>query len=449
MKPPTVTRSSSGIAWTARIWLRMMQVVGVLLVFTGLVAVANRAEPQEPFPLDEYPGLGRSPAAALRDDTVAAWETFRREQLIASCMQGSGFAYQPAVAFPPEALAAVAKGLGVRYTGSAVPVSPLGRNDAYVEALSAEARERYYRTLLAESAADVAETRRTGRLPAGRGADFATGGCVGESNAAVPSVWTLKRDLGDELDAARRDMAGSQEIGAASAAYAECAQRAGGISARGPADLDALAASDRSWSEAVAAVTKACTELWVTGYRRAEVAALKQFEQRNAAALLVAGERYRDVMKTISADQAFLTYLSQYATPVVSLNYSSSVIEGDAYTSTVMTFTVSLSHQTSSDVTVEYYTATGSANPYLCPPYHCAWDPYDPNLGFDYRGVYFYNQQTATIPAGALSKTIEIPILGDASSEMDEDFTLWIQNPRNAILGNFASRGTIIDNDRH
>lgn len=315
MKARTLTDLLRGSPWdpSARSASIGMFAVGVLLVVIGLVATAVPVQAEDAFPFDKYPGLGRSRSAALRDDTVAAWEAFRREQSIASCMARAGFAYVPAVAFPSGPLSAVAQGLGVQTAAAATGPTPLERNLAYQAALSAEARERYYQALVGEGATDVAQTQRTGRVPDGRGVDFAKGGCVGEADAAVPSVWTLKLQLNDQLDAARQDIAASAEISAARVAFAECAQQAAGVTARGPDDIDALAATDFSRSDALASVTKACTPVWAAWYRTAEIAAQRRFEQRNTIALLAAQERYRDVMGTISVDQAFLAYLARYA----------------------------------------------------------------------------------------------------------------------------------------
>lgn len=44
-------------------------------------------------------------SAAQRDETIAAWEAFQREQLIASCMARAGFTYVVTAAFPEDALA--------------------------------------------------------------------------------------------------------------------------------------------------------------------------------------------------------------------------------------------------------------------------------------------------------------------------------------------------------
>lgn len=295
-----------------RIWLGAAQALGVFLIVLGVV-VSNRADAIETSPFDKYPGLGRSPAAGLRDNTIAAWEAFRREQLTASCMERSGFTYVPAVEFPSEALVAVAKGLGVSNAHTGTPVAPWQENARYVEALSEVTRDGYYRALLGESAADAEATKLTGELPEGRGADFAQGGCAGDARAAVPGIWTLKRDLSDELDAVRADIAVSTEIEDAKVAYSECARRTGGINANGPGDLDVLAARGLARPAAIARVAEGCNSVWANGYRGAERTALRKFESRNADRLGAAQERYRDAVTTVSKDQSFRSYLAQHA----------------------------------------------------------------------------------------------------------------------------------------
>jgi hypothetical protein len=159
--------------------------------------------------LDEYTGFGQSAEAVQRDETIAYWEAFEREQLIAECMADAGFDYTPAVAFPTGDMLEVAEGLGVAAerssSASSEPASPATRNRDDERALPDDERERYNQTLLGESAADVDEADRTGIVPEGRRADeFATGGCSGQARAAVPSIWDARRDLAPELDALRQ-----------------------------------------------------------------------------------------------------------------------------------------------------------------------------------------------------------------------------------------------------
>jgi hypothetical protein len=206
--------------------------------------------------LDQYPGFGQSPEAVLRDETIAYWEAFQRELLIRECMGEAGFDYAPAAAFPVGDLREVAGGLRVQDRvspfASAGPRSPAAWNREYEAGLSGGDRERYNQALLGESAADVAETDRTGVVPEGRRADeFATGGCFGRAEAAVPSVWDARRELATEVDALRR-----------------------------------------------------------TGAARVTV---DQFVDRHAGRLDAAARRYDGAMERIAEDDAFVTYLASQA----------------------------------------------------------------------------------------------------------------------------------------
>jgi hypothetical protein len=207
--------------------------------------------------LDQYTGFGQSPDAALRDETIAYWEAFEREQLVRECMARAGFDYAPAVAFPTGDMLEVAENLGIQDQGSSPDLpglsSPTNWNRGYERGLSVDERERYNQTLLGETAAEVAETDRTGVVPEGRRAEeFATGGCFGRAQEAVPSVWDARRDLATELDALRRANTGSD-------------------------------------------------------------AAAEQFVERHAGRLEAEARRYDGLMNRITADEAFVTYLASQA----------------------------------------------------------------------------------------------------------------------------------------
>jgi hypothetical protein len=206
--------------------------------------------------LDETVGFGVSPDGALRDETIAYWEAYQREQLTAACMASAGFDYAPAVAFPGRDTVDIARNLGVQDRAPSGDErgsqSPAAHNRGVEQALPASERERYTQTLVGESAADLAQADTTGEVPAGRRADgFATGGCVGQSKAAVPSIWDARRELSADLDALHRN--GS--------------------------DSDATA----------------------------------QFVQRHAEPLAAQARRYDGVMDRIAADGAFATYLASQA----------------------------------------------------------------------------------------------------------------------------------------
>ncbi len=91
-----------------------------------------------------------------------------------------------------------------------------------------------------------------------------------------------------------------------------------------------------------------------------------------------------------------------------------------------LTFTVSLARAGDQPVTVRYATTTGSATP-----------------GLDYTPV----SGTLTFPPGASSRTVSVPLLGDALDEGDETLTLTLSAPAGARLADGVALGTIVDDD--
>ncbi|VAW68887.1 Alkaline phosphatase, partial [hydrothermal vent metagenome] len=109
-----------------------------------------------------------------------------------------------------------------------------------------------------------------------------------------------------------------------------------------------------------------------------------------------------------------------------------SVIEGDANTTTNMTFTVTLSSLANGAVTVNYVTSDGTAT------------ASNSEIGDDYA----ISLGIITIPVTSLSATFDIAIYGDNSPESNETFNLTLSNASaNVILGASTAIGTIIDDD--
>lgn len=292
--------------------LRMRHLIATGLIISGVVTSAAAAFADSPFSLDKYPGFGRSADAALRDDTIAYWEAFQREQLIAGCMAVAGFAYALDVAFPPEAVVAIAEGQGVAPSaaGLLADASPSARNDAYVEALSATELDRYFQTLFAERAGDIMMAEETGRIPDGRGDDFASGGCFGEAQAAIPGIWNLPRQLGDELEVMRASIDDSAELRDTQRQYAECTRGSASLDAD-PAALEAIVAGGGPQAAAAGAALARCADIWSFGYRRAAEAAAQNFATAHALELAAIETQYAGVMDTIRKDSAFRAYLSE------------------------------------------------------------------------------------------------------------------------------------------
>jgi CSLREA domain-containing protein len=90
-------------------------------------------------------------------------------------------------------------------------------------------------------------------------------------------------------------------------------------------------------------------------------------------------------------------------------------------------FTVTLSHASSSNVSVTWSTADGTAI-----------------AGADYAATA---GQTLTIPAGATTGTISVALLADAVVEGNEDFFVDLSAPLHATIADAQGRGTILDDD--
>jgi uncharacterized repeat protein (TIGR03806 family) len=107
--------------------------------------------------------------------------------------------------------------------------------------------------------------------------------------------------------------------------------------------------------------------------------------------------------------------------PVLSIS-GGSANEGSG----MLAFGVSLSAAAPSPVAVQYLTTNGSA---VSP-----WD-------------YSHSNGTLTIPAGATSATLAVPVTDDIVDEATESFSISLSNPSGVTLGASSAVGTITDND--
>ena len=110
--------------------------------------------------------------------------------------------------------------------------------------------------------------------------------------------------------------------------------------------------------------------------------------------------------------------------PAVSVG-DATVTEGNTGTANAA-FTVTLSHAADDDVTVHYDTADVSAT-----------------AGTDYAAT----SGDVTIPAGQLSRTFTVPVIGDGLAEATETFAVNLSAPANATVGDGQGIGTILDNE--
>ncbi|MCE9590183.1 MAG: hypothetical protein K8S99_06630 [Planctomycetes bacterium] len=128
---------------------------------------------------------------------------------------------------------------------------------------------------------------------------------------------------------------------------------------------------------------------------------------------------------TISDDTAQATILDNDPAPVISVT-SVSGKERDAGTKSML-FKVTLSAAVNRAVTVQFDTAEGSAT-----------------ANSDYVPI---SQTVTFLPGRSRTQKIAVPILGDTSTEGNEDFTVSLGSPVNAELGQSEATGTIIDDE--
>jgi hypothetical protein len=102
-----------------------------------------------------------------------------------------------------------------------------------------------------------------------------------------------------------------------------------------------------------------------------------------------------------------------------------SVIEANR-TAVTARFRLSLSEESSDDVTVRYQTTDGTAH-----------------AGSDYTA----KSGTTTFAAGVTAKTVSVRVRGDRATESNEDFFLDLSNPGGATLSDARGTATIVDND--
>lgn len=111
------------------------------------------------------------------------------------------------------------------------------------------------------------------------------------------------------------------------------------------------------------------------------------------------------------------------ATTEISI-FNTSVQESSSGTA-VAVFQVCLSEPSGQVVSVKYTTANGTAL-----------------AGIDYS----LTSGTITIPAGVMVKTISVPVLSDAVTELDENFYVQLSAPKNATIAQGLGVGTILNN---
>ena len=132
------------------------------------------------------------------------------------------------------------------------------------------------------------------------------------------------------------------------------------------------------------------------------------------------------VSATLGTASAELNIVDDEGQPTLSIS-DVSAGESDG----IIVFDVSLSFATTFDVSVDYATSDGPAG------------PGGAAAGTDYA----HTAGTLDIPAGLTQAQIEVPILQDGFYEGDEVFSVELDNPANADLGDALGQGTVVDDE--
>jgi hypothetical protein len=127
---------------------------------------------------------------------------------------------------------------------------------------------------------------------------------------------------------------------------------------------------------------------------------------------------------TLTAPTATGTIVNDDTAPSISIA-GSALTEGDSG-ATNMPFNVTLSTASEQTVTVNFTTVDGSAV-----------------AGSDFTA----SSGGVTFAPGVTSQTINVPILGDTTSETDEAFTIALSAPLNATIATGTATGTIVNDD--
>jgi photosystem II stability/assembly factor-like uncharacterized protein len=138
-------------------------------------------------------------------------------------------------------------------------------------------------------------------------------------------------------------------------------------------------------------------------------------------------------VETLGAPSLMVVTIQDRTTVPFLFLFDTSVVEGNAGTTTEILMTVNLSAATGRTVSVNYATsnfgATGGAS--------CN------NQGIDYET----RSGTITFEPGTTAFTIPVKICGDTSAEANESFVLVLSSPSNATLALNEGFGTIINDD--
>jgi hypothetical protein len=300
--------------------------LAALLIGTGLTVFLvmsliederiPKTETVSAHPLDPYPGFGHSASAALRDDSLAVWDVYRQETLMAECMAARGFAYRPEAALIPSQLRGVLRYLDLELPDSQRP-RPEAWNQRYVKGLTPRQTDAYYRALVGESAADVNAARESGgTIPAGNtAASFMQGGCYGDAQKAIPIVWEAERSVGGWSERIGTGVLESPIIERTRDEFRDCMMEKAGVTAEDPGEAEGLIARILDEGapgdlDAISNGLEGCMPIWERGYRDAERESAREFVARHRDLLEVQRQTYANARTLMLEDRSFIAWLA-------------------------------------------------------------------------------------------------------------------------------------------
>ena len=130
--------------------------------------------------------------------------------------------------------------------------------------------------------------------------------------------------------------------------------------------------------------------------------------------------------------EATLTIVNSDPPPSISIADPAPIVEGNTGTTTNLPFVLTLSEISSDPVTVNFFFGFGNATP---------------GEDFDDSAAPGFSNGTLTFAAGETSKTIDVPVIGDAVNEFDESLSVSLFGATNAMIADQVAFGSITNDD--
>lgn len=276
-------------------------VAAVLAV--GVAATASPDTASSRF-FDDVPGLGMSPSAVLRDDTIALYESWERQRIMAACARSHGFAYEPELAYGSNAAAAVAESLGVTPVDDG-RAAARDRNEAYRRSLPEERGQRFARIMWGDrmQPADHAADATAGRPGAGGTS------CADRAADETAYLWQLKLDMEQDILEASAAAVSIPEFEEARQDFDRCVEGVAGTSVEHVAELEELEAQQPQLGE--------CRTLWSDAMVEVEDITLEEVRDEWAPRIEDQQERYDGMVERIRQDGPFRSWLGTVAHDVI------------------------------------------------------------------------------------------------------------------------------------